>query len=154
MIKNHNHAYEPATLLVAVLVLAVSPVRLELAPRPYHHQLLLITLAIRVNGFDGQHHLLVAAVVARVRIHGLSGRCYFLELKNNGGLVSLYGKVVVGGRQKRQANTVQFELRTKWSWSWMTLLRHKRYKQGCFFNIFGIIGTAKNMWELAIYYFK
>lgn len=67
----------PVQVLAAVLVLAV--VGLQLGAGPDHHQLLLLGLALRLDGLDGQHHLLVAAVVAGVRVHGLRRRRYLLQ---------------------------------------------------------------------------
>lgn len=64
----------------AVAVLVLAAVGVELAGRPHHHQLLLVGLAL-LDGLDGQHHLLVAAVVAGVRVHRLRRRRHLLEFR-------------------------------------------------------------------------
>lgn len=69
-------------VLAAVLVLAA--VGLHLGAGPHDHQLLLLGVALRLDGLYGEHHLLVAAVVAGVGVHGLRGRGHLLQRTERG----------------------------------------------------------------------
>lgn len=78
-------------LFVAARVLAVDVVGFHLGTGAKHH--LVFSVALVVNGFYGEHHFLVATIVAGVWVHWLRWCCY---LRNSilGVYPHVFGEVV------------------------------------------------------------